>query len=256
MGNETALNGHDKSYFRAKANHLYINPGVSRTIGSHFIRGGLQFQAVELLKSQGKFVMSPKSDLDSSAFSRKRFAGINAEWVFSNIQDEKYQRDGFKVQAGISYLSNLHKVNSSFVRINTAFTFYHSFSKKFTVAHRTGGSAIFGDHEFYHGATLGGEENLRGYWRTRFNGKYSFYQNTELRLALANLKGYVVRGKLGVFGFFDDGRVWVENDNSQKLHYGYGGGVLFAPHNLKVFTLYYGRSPEADLVTLRANFFF
>src|SRR5438045_372163 len=41
---------------------------------------------------------------------------------------------------------------------------------------------IRNDYEFYQANTLGGPTNLRGYPRTRFAGKTSFYQNTKLRL--------------------------------------------------------------------------
>ena len=33
-------------------------------------------------------------------------------------------------------------------------------------------------------------------------------------MGLCKDQRYVFRGKMGIFGFFDDGRVWLENDNS------------------------------------------
>ena len=35
--------------------------------------------------------------------------------------------------------------------------------------------------------------------------------------------------KAGIFAFFDDGRVWIPNENSQTLHTAYGAGIMFAP---------------------------
>jgi hemolysin activation/secretion protein len=113
-----------------------------------------------------------------------------------------------------------------------------------------------GDYEFYQANTLGNSENLRGYWRTRFAGRSSVYQNTELRFNLATLRGYVFRGKLGLLGFFDDGRVWIKEENSSTMHMGYGGGIYYLPYNMMAFTAYFSTSKEASFATLRAGFFF
>jgi hypothetical protein len=70
------------------------------------------------------------------------------------------------------------------------------------------------------------------------------------------LKGYVLRGKIGIFGFFDDGRVWLKDDNSSLLHTGYGGGIFVLPYNRTALTVSYATSREADIVTVRAGFLF
>jgi hemolysin activation/secretion protein len=142
------------------------------------------------------------------------------------------------------------------LKLNSSVAVYQNIFNWLTFAHRTGATTIAGDYEFYQAAMLGGNENLRGYWRNRFAGKSDFYQNTELRISLGNLRGYVVRGKIGLFGFFDDGRVWVKDENSSKIHTGYGGGIFLLPYNMASFTLYYASSKETNLITLRAGFFF
>jgi hemolysin activation/secretion protein len=129
-------------------------------------------------------------------------------------------------------------------------------AKGLTLAHRTGAATNVGDYEFYQANYIGGNENLRGYWRTRFAGQTSFYQNTELRLQLLTLKGYVFRGLVGVYGFFDDGRVWVKNDNSDKIHTGYGGGAYFMPYNKVTIDLSFAMSTEVNVFTVRTGFFF
>ena len=142
------------------------------------------------------------------------------------------------------------------MNLQSSFTFYYIPFKGITLAHRTGGATIIGDYEFYQANTLGGSENLRGYWRTRFTGRSSFYQNTDIRWKLAELKGYVLRGALGIYGFFDDGRVWVKDDDSDGLHTGYGGGIYFIPYNTLAINLSYGVSKEVNVFTIRAGFLF
>ena len=256
-GNETELNGNDRSYFRVKANDLYASPGISRTWKSSYLRFGLQYENVEVLHSQDKFVTTPESKLDSSVFSSIDFAGVNGEWTISNVADQKYRRKGMEFTSGFSYFHNLDNTDRNMLKLSGAVSVYQPIFKWLTFSHRTGGSTIFGEYEFYQASRLGGSENLRGYWRDRFTGKTSFYQNSELRISFGNLRGYVIRGQIGVFGFFDDGRVWVKDDNSDNgLHTGYGGGIFLMPYNKAALTLYYASSKEKSIITLKSGFFF
>jgi hypothetical protein len=54
----------------------------------------------------------------------------------------------------------------------------------------------------------------------------------------------------------DDGRVWIEHENSSQLHVGYGGGIFFLPYNLTSLTVFYSASKEVNMVTVKAGFFF
>jgi len=257
FGNETELNDNDRSYFRVKANDFFASPGISRTWKSSYLRFGLRYENVEVLRTQNKFVTSPQSELDPSVFSSIDYGGVNGEWTISNVGDQKYRKKGIEFTSGVSYINNLDNTDRNLLKLNGAVSFYHPIFKWLVFSHRTGGATIFGDYEFYQASTLGGDENLRGYWRDRFAGKSSFYQNTELRLTFGNLRGYFIRGKIGIFGFLDDGRVWIEDDKSSNgLHTGYGGGLFLMPYNKAALTLYYATSDDANIVTVKAGFFF
>ena len=86
---------------------------------------------------------------------------------------------------------------------------------------------LWTDYEFYHAASIGGTDGLRGYRNQRFTGKSAYYQNTDLRYSFGELKTPVAPIKLGVYGSFDYGRVWMPNfDYSEKWHNTYGGGFF------------------------------
>jgi hypothetical protein len=256
LGNETELNGHERSYFRVKANNFYVSPGMSRAWKSNSLRFGLQYETVKILTSPDKFFITAEAKLDSSVFTTNHFAGFSGEWNFFNAGDKNYPTKGFHIASNVSCQNNLSKTDRNLLKINGSATIYCTFAKNLTFAHRTGGATIFGDFEFYQANTLGGNDNLRGYWRDRFAGRSGFYQNTELRYKLINLKGYVFRGRLGVFSFVDDGRVWIKDENSSQLHFGYGGGIFFVPYNLYSFNMFYSTSKEANMITVRAGFLF
>ena len=163
---------------------------------------------------------------------------------------------GINFHSGVSYLLNLKETQHDFIQLTARFTFYVSPFKNITVVHRTGATTNRGDFEFYQANTIGGFENLRGYWRSRFTGQSSFFQNTDIRWKITDLKGYVFRGALGIYGFFDDGRVWIKNEHSNAFHTGYGGGIYYIPYSTMAINLYYASSRETNTFTLRTGFLF
>ena len=112
------------------------------------------------------------------------------------------------------------------------------------LATKIGGEAILGDDfELYHAAQLGGGKNLRGFRRERFTGKYSVFHTTDLRLRLGKFKTSFIPLKYGITGGVDYGRVWLDDDNSDKWHSSAGGSFWIS--GLETFTAnlgYYGSS--------------
>ena len=111
-------------------------------------------------------------------------------------------------------------------------------------------------------ATLGGQTrqsgqgNLRSYRKERFSGRSSFYVNSELRIKLFDFETYFFPIKIGALGFYDNGRVWVDDEKSTKWHQGYGGGLWISPLEAAVVTITYAASPEADLIAVNMGFLF
>ncbi len=163
---------------------------------------------------------------------------------------------GFGYDIGAGYFINLKKTSRDYVNLKGDIKFFVPLGNRLVLAHRTGFAINFGDYEFYQANTVGGLDKIRGYWRTRFTGQTAFYQNTELRLQLIKLKGYVIRGLLGTYGFFDNGRIWIKNDRSNTLHIGYGAGIYFMPYNKVALNISYGISQESNVFTIRTGFLF
>jgi hypothetical protein len=255
-GNETKLNNADNSFFRVRSSGFFVNPALSRSWKKATLTGGLVFQSVKIQSTSNKFISEPNSLPDSSIFSTKYFGGTNVAFTVGNIMDKinPHSGIGYNIQAG--YFINLKQTSRDYLNLQSDVKFYLPIIKGLTLAHRTGFATNFGDYEFYQANTVGGLDKIRGYWRTRFTGQTSFYQNTELRLQLIELRGYVFRGLLGAYGFFDDGRVWVKKDHSSTFHIGYGGGIYFMPYNKVALNISYGISKEANVFTVKTGFLF
>jgi hypothetical protein len=248
-GNETELVVKDKTFYRTGLKALSVNPGISRETNHVYVRFSLEYDEVRVLKTPHKFISSDFADVDPRIFTRQHFAGVRGDWNFSSVDIKKNPTRGLNIEAGFNARDNLDKT-SSYLNLRGSFSFYQSLGRSLVFAHRTGAATNFGDYDIYFANTLGRSENLRGFWRYRFSGKTSFYQNTELRLALSKRKNF------GMLGFFDDGRVWIEDEDSETIHVGYGGGFYFIPFNALGINLSYGRSKEVSMIMIKTGFLF
>jgi len=97
-------------------------------------------------------------------------------------------------------------------------------SKRVVLAARVGGQRVFGAYPWFDAAFLGGP-NDRGFRFQRFAGDTSLYGGAELRLWAARVGVLPVR--LGVYGFYESGRVWLDGISDGEWHDSYGGGLLF-----------------------------
>ena len=146
----------------------------------------------------------------------------------------------------------------NFIKVRSDLRMYFSFKRdpRVVFAFRFGGSSNIGDYEFYHANFLGSKTNLRGFRSNRFAGDHSFYQNTEIRLKLMNLKTYVFNGQLGILLFNDLGRVWVAGEYSESWHDGFGAGIWMTPFEFSALTLTYNMSGEESMIDFSFSFSF
>ena len=115
-----------------------------------------------------------------------------------------------------------------------------------------------GDYRFYQANTLGGTTNLRGYRRTRYAGRSSFYANLEARIQLLSFNAYLFPGKLGLLGLADGARVYSDNDTRtgiSALHSAFGGGVYVDVLKQAVINVTYSVGEE-KLVFVGFDFLF
>lgn len=99
-------------------------------------------------------------------------------------------------------------------------------SQRAILALRVGGEKLWGDYPWFEAADLGGSSNVRGFSNRRFAGDASLYVNSELRFWLGTRRTPILPLRWGLFAFYDTGRVWLEGEDSDKWHYGWGGGLL------------------------------
>jgi len=271
LGNESVFNQkvadttsvkNSIDYYRLRFEEIAVNIGAFREIGP-FGRVGMQANYYDWeLESFGddqrfvrNFLEQQGADITEESFN---YVGGTLHLEVDTRKDKKVPTAGILWDNELNTYYGLNNDSDDFHQFNTSFSFYLSFRlpARFTLASRVGYGANLGDYPFFMGQTLGGKYQIRGYRKTRFYGDQRFYNNVEMRLKLFNLKTYLFPASVGILGFHDVGRVWVDGESSDKWHRGVGGGLWFTPFNMAALSAEVGHSEEETLFYVRLGFLF
>jgi hypothetical protein len=255
LGNNAMLTTKDRSYNRVRVNQFDLDAGIERTFKSrHKVQMRGNFLTTRVESTKGRFVSPGNPVFDSSDFDRTNWVGGTIGYTYESINNVQFPTKGLRLSANVHYLYS-HQQSNYFLNNESAISAFIPIGKM-VFATRIGGGWLAGEPQFFQYNQLGGLTNLRGFRRSRFSGKSIVYNNNELRLPVANLHGYILRGKLGVSLFSDNGRVWIPNERSDKWHIGYGGSIWVIPYQRMAFTANFGISDEDKIVTVKAGFLF
>lgn len=253
-GNESDFDktGNWKRYYRTRFGFYTLDAALrwrnSKT-GSISIGPSFQFYNFDGDDNIGRFInnVSLIGSYDSATIAQqKTHAGITVNYINDSRNSKIFPTHGAYLSIRMQGFAGLNSYSKSYGQLIPEFSLYKNIDPQSHVilANRTGGGITLGQTTFYQSLFLGGQENLWGFRQYRFAGQNNFYNNTELRIKLANVASYILPGQLGVTGFFDVGRVWEKNDASKKWHNGAGCGIYFAPAQMLVLQFVMGHSTE------------
>jgi hypothetical protein len=97
-----------------------------------------------------------------------------------------------------------------------------------SLALRGGAEQLWGEFPWHEAAFIGGTSNLPGWDEQRFAGDAAVFGGAELRLKLWRPR-IVVPVSMGVFGFGNGGRVYLDGESPGGWHTDTGGGIYFQP---------------------------
>ena len=258
FGNET-VEEQGASYYYVRMAHAALGLGVEAELAPG--------ATVELLPSvsvakvdpaEGTIFADPGSGL-ARDFEDEWYAGGDAALILERVDRSANPRQGFRWQNRAGVRVAARNADGAFGTLDTDLAVYFSpsLAPQVTLALRTGATHLLGDDvPFYHAATLGGTENLRGYRSTRFTGRTAAYQNAEARLQLFDFQTYAATGDFGLIGFVDNGRVWVRGEDSSTWHLGYGGGLWLNLYDLFIVSGTVAFSEEGPFLNVGTGFRF
>ena len=273
------LRDNDKQFYRTRYSQLRFTPALRGNVGKHELKLGGYWRSVEIKSDNNddeelRFIFAfadsvgRGSDSESPLLDMPRsYLGGFLSYTYDSRDNGSFPSKGFYFNDEGTVAGQLGDEENSFQKLTSEAAFYISTGGTLntTLAIRAGGSTLWGDVEFYQANFIGGGRTLRGYRITRFTGDQTFYQNTELRIKLADFRTRVVPGQLGINAFFDIGRVWSDDPTEQVVnvgldswHKGYGAGFWIAPLGSTVISAEYSTSSDEglNLFFLRFGFMF
>jgi hypothetical protein len=185
----------------------------------------------------------------TTLYAKQSFFGGKAAFTVDTRDNRIMPQKGINWITSYRYLSGLNDESRTLSQLNSEFSFFLPLVKnKLVFADRFGGGTNFNnDFEFFQAQYLGSDEHLRGYRKYRFAGKSKIFNQAELRLAVAKFKTYLFPAAFGIFAFYDTGKIYDLNSESNKWLSGYGGGIWISPLKRIVLSIAYAASKEDKL---------
>jgi predicted phosphohydrolase len=185
------------------------------------------FEKLKVEESINRLVNTPGA-VNPAVFNNLQYFGVGLKYSFENYDVPSLPTMGFGFSVAGSWKMNVENTKRNFPSLDAKVNFNHKIDSKgmFVLATILKTKILFNNNfEFYQGATLGGDYDLRGFRNERFLGKSSFYQSTDLRWNIGKIKKSIIPMSYGILGGFDYGRVWLDGQDSNKWHQSLGGGL-------------------------------
>lgn len=217
-----------RDYNRVRIEQWEFAPSLiwrGKSGGSFYVKP--MIQSKEVSYDEERFIADAFSE-ENDLFNQQLYAGGELNYHYENRDNPAYPARGFEADITTGYKTNIDEYNNEFAYISPSLAIDYPLHESgiAVLATKIGGKVIIGDnYEYYDGAILGGNSNLRAYRWERFNGKQSFYHSTDLRVGLSRFKTNFIPLQVGVSAGFDYGRVWAEGSNSEQWRNNYGGSI-------------------------------
>lgn len=263
IGNETVYNDDTTTlnFNRTKIQQLHIEPSLMYKKYPDFTAHiSARLESNEVNDEDDGFAQRLFAPGDQ-VFERQVYGGGEIGVNYNNKQGlASYPRRGMELGVKAGYKRNLEdEFNNEFSYVQPTVSFIYPIheSGATTLATKAEAQFLIGNsYEFYHAASVGGNNSLRGYRNNRFLGQTSYFQTTDLRVGITQFRTDFVPIRLGVSAGFDYGRVWNENDGSDKWHNSYGGSIFINGFQALTANIGYYVSDEDSRVMFTAGFRF
>ncbi|MFV8325457.1 metallophosphoesterase [Flavobacterium sp. ZS1P14] len=250
-GNESVNNDETfgMDYNRVRLRTIRVMPSIKK-LGKYgsSIFFQTSFERISVEETPDRFINIP-GIVNPDVFNSQKFAGATLKYSFENYDIPSFPTMGMGFSIAGSWKMNLNDTKRNFPSLESKLNFNHKIDAngKIVLATIVKAKVLLNNNfDFYQGATLGGDYDLRGFRNERFLGNQSFYQSSNLRWNLGQIKRSVLPMTYGILGGFDYGRVWQKNENSTKWHQSFGGGLWLNSLNALTARITYFKSTDEE----------
>lgn len=224
FGNETQLFG-PSSFYHVDQNLYSVAPSLVVPRGSAKLTLGAVAKYATTRRPPDRFISSVRP------YGTEDFGQVGAQGGFEvDTREPRYAaRRGVLLRALGSVYPPMWSVDETFGEAHGEAALHIPVPVPVlrpSLAFRVGGKRLFGQYPFHEAAFLGGSRTLRGLSRNRYAGDAMAFGNAELRFHLGKLPGFPVQ--TGLFALADTGRVFLDDESSDRWHTSLGGGLWFS----------------------------
>ncbi|MCG2610944.1 metallophosphoesterase [Flavobacterium sp. SM15] len=246
-------------YNRVKIQIFKVTPSLhkmGKNGGDIQIKAG--FENVEVESTHNRFVNMPYA-VNPKVFEYQQFANLDLKYGFENYDNVSKPTMGMSFSVLASWKTNLSDMKRNFPYLEASYGVSHKINTNGKLVFGTlfkGKAVLNNNYEFYQGATLGGDYDLRGFRNQRFLGKQSFFQSSDLRWEVGKIRQSLVPMSYGLLTGYDYGRVWLDGETSNKWHQSVGGGVWLNGLNAVTARLTFFNSSDGNRIAFGLGFGF
>jgi hypothetical protein len=239
-------------YNRVRVQKFKVAPWVSyRDPYGYSLKTTLAYKSIVIEETNSRFIQTYYESSDSA--TKNSFVELAATAYYDDsIQDLIPFLDVLVTMIAGSTFNITETSNAVFANPKLDVGLPFDADERVKITSRLASYINFNNNiEFYQGASLGAETGLRGYRNQRFTGLNSFVQSSDLRVKLNRIQTKLIPVDIGVYGGFDYGRVWINNDASNDWKTSIGGGLFFDTSGVLVGNISAFSSEEGLRVAVR-----
>lgn len=267
LGNETEFVKFSDpviKYYRARYNfsdaHVSLKYALHKHIDAFVGVIGQYYNVDDREDNEGRYIELYRAQTTSNdVYSQRWFSGAYTGFEIDTRNSKIVPVRGMHWLTTLTGVQQINGAGITYGQLKSELSVLLSFSRypKIVIGNRVGAGVTIGDMpNYFQMYYIGGQGSLMGYRKNRFAGNAMLYNNFELRVKLFDFASYLFPGSVGLIGFNDIGRVWLKNENSQKWHAGYGGGIFVIPAETIVVNGVLGYSEEGLLPYISLGFRF
>lgn len=246
-------------YNRVRMQSFSVSPSIYK-IGRNNGRWDFKtkFEDVKVIKTKGR-ITEFSDEIKDHTFYHQQFGSAGIKYSFINYDNTSLPTLGLKFEVEGNWVTNLGDTKKSSPYFVSSLGLIHKITTNgnLTLSTLFKGKTLWNNNfDFFQAAAIGGDFDMRAYREGRFIGRQSFTQSTDLRLAIAQSKYNFVPLKFGVLLGYDYGRVWIDDERSEKWHQSVGGGIWINGVNAITGNINYFRGADGGRVSFVLNFGF
>lgn len=246
QGNNSYFNNneYESNFYEVVHEVFTLDPTIS------FPRNKLLYFSAGLIYKNFDVKQSDTIDytLKSLTTSPVNLLGVSGGVTFDKRDHPTAPFKGYFFSFQGTYFPGIFDKVYNFGRVSGDIRGYLGYRQNISLGIRLWGEKVIGDFPFFESAFLGGFRLLRGFAGERFAGDAAVLGSAELRLKLFSMN-ILLPETVGIFTFAETGRVFVEGENSNLWHTGYGAGLFMFLLNRDItFRFTVARSKEREKV--------